>query len=715
MSASLLLELFTEELPPKALRSLGEAFAEGIASGLAERGLLEAGHERKAYSTPRRLAVHLSAVLTKSLDREQTKKLMPAKVAFDTAGNPAPALRKRLEKEGYAADVEMTGLLERRNEDATEYVFLHQIVPGMPLAAALQLSLEDTIARLPIPKLMSYQLADGKTTVQFVRPAHGLVALHGAETVPVAVLGLDAGRVTHGHRFQGVKDISVATADAYEEALEAHGQVIAAFDARRDKTEELLRAQAAVLGASLGPEEDVAPLLDEVTALVEFPSVYTGEFESEFLAVPQECLILTMRQNQKYFPLFDATGKLTNKFLIVSNMRLTDPKNVVDGNNRVVGPRLHDARFFYEQDRKQRLEERVPQLARVVYHNKLGSQLDRVERVQLLGGKIARAIGADPALTERAAWLAKADLVTSMVGEFPELQGIMGRYYALADGEDSRVANAVEQHYRPRFAGDTLPSHEVSVALALADKIETLVGIFGSGQRPTGDKDPFALRRHALGIVRFLVEKRLPIDLNALLREAQDGFSPGQLTTTRAEKEISIPLHVDVGNFVQERTRSYLRDRGYSVSEVESVLTLSSAKPSEYVERLNAVRQFLALTEASELAESDKRIRNIINKSDAASVIALTNEKQLIEPAEKTLLKSVRTLRPQVDSLIQHGSFDQALLLTAHIHLPVKQFFDEVMVNVEDDAIRSNRFALLHEVINLTNRVANLSELVIKS
>ena len=711
MSASLLVELFTEELPPKALKQLGEAFAHRLQDGLIRAQLMDRDPgDTRIYATPRRLAVLIRDVRPKAVDRIESKKLMPSKVAFAADGKPSAALAKRLEKEGATANQ-----LGRRIEGDTEYAFLTQTIPGLTLAAGLQLALEEALAKLPIPKVMSYQLADGATTVQFVRPAHGLLALHGGDVVEVSVLGLKAGRVTHGHRFQGTKDIPVATADAYEEALAAHGQVIASFDARRAETERQLRAKAAELGASLGPEPDVAPLLDEVTALVEYPSVYVGEFAPAFLAVPQECLILTMRQNQKYFPLFDAAGKLTNQFLIVSNMRLADPKNIVEGNQRVVGPRLEDARFFYNQDRKQRLEERVPQLARVVYHNKLGSQLERVERIQLLAGRIARQVGADSVQAERAAWLAKADLLTNMVGEFPELQGVMGHYYALADDEDPSVAEAVEQHYRPRFAGDALPANEISVAVALADKIDTLIGMFGVGQRPTGDKDPFALRRHALGIVRILVEKKLPLDLDTLLKETQNTFSAGQLTVTRVENTMSIPLYVDVIGFVQERAKSYLRDRGYSASEVESVLSLGSAKPSEYLERLAAVRRFLSLTEATDLAESDKRIRNIIAKSGAASAIALTDEKKLIESAEKKLLNSVRTLRPQVDLLIRQGNFERALLLTAQIHLPVKQFFDDVMVNVEDEATRNNRFALLHEVSNLTNRVADLSELVIKA
>jgi glycyl-tRNA synthetase beta chain len=711
VNASLLVELFTEELPPKALKQLGDAFGHRVQDWLIRAQLKDhAIADTRIFATPRRLAVLIKNVKPRAADQIESKKLMPSKVAFGADGKPSAALVKRLEKEGATPSQ-----LERVNEGDTEYAFLKRTIPGLTLAAGLQLALEEAVAKLPIPKVMSYQLADGATTVQFVRPAHGLVALHGSDVVEVSVLGLQSGRITHGHRFQGVRDIPVAAADAYEEALLAHGQVIAAFDARRANTEDQLRKKAAGLGASLGPEQDVAPLLDEVTALIEYPSVYAGAFDAGFLAVPQECLILTMRQNQKYFPLFDAAGKLIDKFLIVSNMRLDDAKNIVEGNQRVVGPRLEDARFFYNQDRKQRLEERVPQLARVVYHNKLGSQLERVERVQLLAGSIARRLGADAEQAARAAWLAKADLLTNMVGEFPELQGVMGQYYALADGEDASVAEALEQHYRPRFAGDALPANAVSIAVALADKLETLIGMFGVGQRPSGDRDPFALRRHALGIVRILVEKKLPLELEPLLKEAQERFPAGHLAVTRVEKTISIPLYADVSSFVQERARGYLRDRGFSVSEVESVLSLPSARPSEYVERLNAVRRFLSLTEAAELAESDKRIRNIISKSGAAATISRADEKRLVEVPEKKLLDSVRTLRPQVDTLIQQGNYERALLLTAQVHLPVKQFFDEVMVNVEDPDLRNNRFALLHEVSNLTNRVANLSELVIKA
>ncbi len=702
MSASLLVELLTEELPPKALRALGEAFSAGIASGLAARGLLGEGHARKTYCTPRRLAVHISAVLARSLDREQTKKLMPARVGFDAAGNPTSALQKRLEKEGFPANADVTGLIERRRDGDVDYAYLHQIVPGIPLAVALQASLEQAIAALPIPKAMSYQLADGETTVQFVRPAHSLLAMHGSEVVPVTLLGLNAGHITHGHRFQGVRDIPVEAADAYEEALAAHGQVIASFDARRAEIERQLRSEAAALGASLGPEEDIAPLLEEVTALVEFPSVYVGEFEPEFLAVPQECLILTMRQNQKYFPLFDAAGKLANKFLIVSNMRLSDPKNIVEGNQRVVRPRLADARFFFETDKKIRLEARVPQLGSIVYHNRLGSQLERVERVQLLAGKIARAMGADPVLAERAAWLAKADLVTSMVGEFPELQGIMGQYYALSDGEPSLVAIAIEQHYRPRFAGDALPANEIALAVALADKLETLAGMFGIGAQPTGDKDPFALRRHALGVIRILVEGALKMPLSDLVHAAFSVFARGLVGNAHADLEI----------FVLERLRSYLREAGYSANEIESVLCMHPTRLDQVPHQLAAVRTFSRLPEAASLAAANKRVANILKQAAArGESFDKAEEHEMKEPAERDLFDALKSASETATPLFQAGDYTGYLKAFAVLKFPVDTFFDSVMVMVDDQELRKNRLALLQDLRDEMNRVADISKL----
>lgn len=698
MSASLLVELFTEELPPKALKQLGVAFAHRLQDGLIRAQLKDRDPgDTRIYATPRRLAVLIQDVRAKAADRIESKKLMPAKVAFAADGKPSAALAKRLEKEGATADQ-----LERKVDGGAEYAFLTQAIPGLTLTAGLQLALDEAIAKLPIPKVMSYQLADGATTVQFVRPAHGLLALHGSDIVDVSVLGLKAGRVTHGHRFQGTKDIPVAAADAYEEALAAHGQVIASFDARRAETERQLRATAAELGASLGPEPDVAPLLDEVSALVEYPSVYVGEFEPEFLAVPQECLILTMRQNQKYFPLFDAAGRLTSKFLIVSNMRLADPKNIVEGNQRVVGPRLEDARFFYNQDRKQRLEERVPQLARVVYHNKLGSALERVERVQLLAGKIARQIGADAVLAERAAWLAKADLVTSMVGEFPELQGIMGRYYALADGEPALVVLAIEQHYRPRFAGDALPASEVALALALADKLETLAGMFGIGQQPTGDKDPFALRRHALGVIRILIEGKLKLSLFDLVAEAYSVFPRGMLGQT----------HTDLRIFVLERLRSYLREAGYTANEIESVLCLNPASLDLIPSQLAAVRTFAALPEAASLAAANKRVANILKQAEAkGESFDKAQAEQMKEPAERDLFDALKQASAKATPLFQAGDYTGYLKAFAVLKSPVDAFFESVMVMVDDEEVRKNRLALLQDLRHEMNRVADISKL----
>ncbi len=699
MTTPLLVELFTEELPPKALQRLGDAFAEGIVSGLRKARLVSADAKPRVFATPRRLAVLIPHVLAKAEDRLESKKLMPAKVAYDASGAPTAALTKRLEKDGASVSQ-----LERKAEGGNEFVYLTQTVPGVTLAAGLQSALEESIAKLPIPKVMSYQLANSHATVHFVRPVHGLIALHGAAVMDVSVLGLKAGRVAHGHRFLGAPDMELKTADEYEARLLNEGKVIAAFDTRRARINEQLKAKAAELSGTLGEYE---ALLDEVTALVEWPVVYVAGFDAEFLSVPQECLTLTMRTNQKYFPMFDKNGKLTERFLVVSNMEVADPVNIIEGNRRVVRPRLADARFFYEQDRRARLETRVPGLSKVVYHNKLGTQLERVGRIQLLAGKIARLIGADPLLAERAAWLAKADLLTGMVGEFPELQGVMGRYYALHDAEPALVADAIAEHYLPRFAGDRLPDSAVACCVALADKLDTLIGIFGVGAIPTGDKDPFGLRRHALGVIRILAERKLPLDVHELLTLAHETFAKGVLLANH-DGAVSNPRKATI--FVVERARSYLRDLGYAVLEIESVLDLSPT-PLEYVSRLDAARKFLALPEAAGLAEADKRIRNLLSKSGSDAAGPQADASMLVENEEKQLLGLTRQLRAQVDALLTQARFSEALLLTAQLHQPVTLFFEKVMVNAQDPALRNQRFALLHEVAALTNRVVNLSKL----
>ncbi len=702
MNAPLLVELFTEELPPKALQRLGEAFAYGLRDELTASGLLALDCAVEIFATPRRLAVLLSDVLTKAPDRQTEERLLPEKVGLDAAGKPTAALLKKLASLGR--DESAVPSIKKANDGKLMMLFLPQLAAGQSLQAGLASALEKTIAKLPIPKVMSYQLPNSTETVKFVRPAHGLVALHGTDIINVSVLGLAAGRTTHGHRFLGARDIELKSAGQYDARLLAEGKVIARFDVRRAEIESQLKAKASELNGTLGEYET---LLDEVTALVEWPVVYVAGFDAEFLSVPQECLILTMRTNQKYFPLFDAAGKLTEKFLVVSNMQVADPTNIIEGNKRVVRPRLADARFFYDQDRKARLETRVPGLSKVVYHNKLGTQLERVQRMQLLAGKIARLIGADPLLAERAAWLAKADLLTGMVGEFPELQGVMGRYYAQHDDEPAVVADAIAEHYLPRFAGDKLPESTVACCVALADKLDTLIGIFGVGAIPTGDKDPFALRRHALGVIRILAERKLPISVGELLSLAHDTFRQGVLF---AQHEGGVSNAAKAETFVFERAKSYLRDLDYAVLEIESVLDLSP-RPLEYVARLEAARKFLALPESAGLAEADKRIRNILSKSGASITAAKADETMLKESEEKQLLTTTRQVRGQVDALLQQGHFSEALLLTAQLHQPVTQFFDKVMVNAEDQALRENRFALLHEVANLTNRVANISKL----
>jgi glycyl-tRNA synthetase beta chain len=710
MSAPLLVELFCEELPPRALRRLGEAFAQGVADGLASRGLLEATASVQAFASPRRLAALIQDVREKGEDQAVEEKLMPRAVALDAGGKPTEALRKRLAKVGRGELADRPDLamgadrVEIRKEGNAEYAYLLRVAAGQALQGALQSALEEALEKLPIPKVMSYQLADGATTVKFVRPAHGLVALHGAQVVAVHVLGLESGRATHGHRFQGAQDIVLAKADDYAARLQAEGNVIASFDARRDEIRRQLARAAESLSAGLGPEESYAALLEEVTALVEMPTVYPGSFEEQFLAVPAECLVLTMRQNQKYFPLFDAAGKLTNRFLIVSNMRLADPSNIVHGNERVVRPRLADARFFFETDRKAPLADRVPQLATIVYHNKLGTQLERVERLRRLATRIQAMLPRGERgrpYADRAALLAKADLVTLMVGEFPELQGVMGKYYAEADGEEPSVVRAIEQHYWPRFSGDELPVGDVSIALALADKLETLVGIWGVGQQPSGDKDPFGLRRAALGVLRILSEKpeAHALDLGHLLAEAAGGFPAGKLAPDTA---------AGVHGFMLDRLRSMLRDKGYDANEVEAVLADDPTEVHRVWTRIEAVKAFRELPEAQSLAAANKRIRNILRKSGTAERVA---PDLLAQEEEKRLHASMESLAPRVAGHLERQDFTAALKDLAGIRDDVDAFFDKVLVNADDERLRMNRLALLTRLGALMNRVADISKL----
>ena len=706
---NLLVELFVEELPPKALKKLGEAFAGTLFEQLKSQGLTAADSVATPYATPRRLAVHITHVAAKAADQAVQVKLMPVSVALDAAGNPTPALLKKLQAVG--ADPSVVPTLKRQPDGKAEALFLDSLVTGATLDTGLQKALNEAIAKLPIPKVMTYQLQEGTPlpgwdSVQFVRPAHGLVALHGSSVVPVTALGLTAGRATHGHRFEAVADpITIVDADRYAGTLRDKGAVIASFGERRAAIESQLKTAAAQAGPALQAIEDEA-LLDEVTALVERPNVLVCSFEQEFLDVPQECLILTMKANQKYFPLLDAQGKLTNQFLVVSNISPADPSAVIGGNERVVRPRLADAKFFFDQDRRKTLESRVPQLAKVVYHNKLGTQGERVERVRAIAKAIGQQLGGDvlAQAADEAAKLAKADLLTDMVGEFPELQGVMGGYYARHDGLSEDIAFAIEDHYKPRFAGDELPRGQVGTVVALADKLETLVGLFGIGNLPTGDKDPFALRRHALGVIRMLVEKDLRLDMPAVVAQAAQAFGALLPDATKSNEQLL--------NFFYERVNGYLRERGASAQEADAVI---AARPmwGEFPKALDAVRAFAALPEAPALAAANKRIGNILKKAgDAEQVVdAHVSELLLQEPAEKALYEAMQRIVPQADAQFDAGDYTASLQTLAALREPVDAFFDGVMVNAEQIDLRLNRQGLLKTLHQAMNRVADLSRL----
>lgn len=711
---NLLVELFVEELPPKALQKLGDAFATVLGDQLKTQGLASTASVVTPFASPRRLAAHVTAVADKAADKAVQQKLMPVTVGLDKDGNATPALLKKLQALG--ADVSnpaaAVAALKRAQDGKAEALFYDSVVPGATLQAGLQKALDEAIAKLPIPKVMSYQLETdcgmdnflpGWTSVNFVRPAHGLVALHGSTVVPVKALGLSAGNSTQGHRFEAaVSPVVLADADSYAATLQKVGAVIASFAERKAEIARQLAAAAAKVGNGARPIEDEA-LLDEVTALVERPNVVICQFEEQFLGVPQECLILTMKANQKYFPLLDAAGKLTNKFLVVSNISPEDTSFVTGGNERVVRPRLADAKFFFDQDRKKTLASRVEGLGKVVYHNKLGTQGERVERVRAIAKAIATQLG-DAALVadaDQAALLAKTDLVTDMVGEFPELQGIMGGYYALNDGLGETVAHAIEDHYKPRFAGDALPRNTAGVVVALADKLETLVGMFGIGNLPTGDRDPFALRRHALGVIRMLVEKDLPLDLSALLAGAVPAFGD-KITDASAA----------LADFIYDRLAGSLREQGYSAQEVDAVLALRPQRLALVQKQLAAVRAFAALPEAPALAAANKRVGNILKKAEVEGPVdAHVNPALLQEQAEKDLFAALQRFVPEANAQFDAGDYTASLQTLAVLRAPVDAFFDDVMVNAEQLDLRLNRLGLLKSLHEAMNRVADLSRL----
>ncbi|QOZ85250.1 MULTISPECIES: glycine--tRNA ligase subunit beta [Chromobacterium] len=682
MNQTLLIELLTEELPPKALEKLAASFAQTIGDELKKMQFAPADAETTVYASPRRLAVQLANVAALQPDQKITRK-GPAVTAGFKDGQPTPALA------GFARScgVEVSALSTMSDGKQDVYAY-ESVKQGQPLAAVLADVVALALKKLPVPKLMRW----GSLDVQFVRPVHGLIMLHGDAVVPGEVLGLQSGQSTRGHRFLSEGEVTVANADAYARTLHESGKVVASFDARRELIRHKLTEAAARLNATIAAPE---ALFDEVTGLVEWPVVLEAGFEAEFLRVPQECLILTMQQNQKYFPLLDASGKLMNRFLLVSNLETADPSFIVGGNERVLRARLSDAKFFFEQDQKARLDSRLPRLANVVYHNKIGSQLERVERLQSIAGAIAHELGADAALAARAAYLAKADLVSDMVGEFPELQGVMGMYYAQHDGEHAEVAAAIEGHYHPRFAGDTLPEGKIATAVALADKLETIVGIWGIGLIPTGDKDPFALRRAALGVVRMALEADL--DVKALLNIVAAAFPAGKLSANVAD---------EVFGFMMDRLKNFLA-ADYKGDEIDAVLAQAPSRLAEVRAVLSAVAAFKALPEASALAAANKRVKNILKKAEGE--VGAVNPALLSEAAEQALFAAVEQLAPQVDGQFAARDFAAALTQLASLRAPVDAFFDGVMVMADDAAVRNNRIALLARLAGLFNRVADIS------
>ena len=707
-SAALLVELFTEELPPKTLKRLGDSFAQSVFQSLNQVHLIGANAKLQSFASPRRLALLIEDVVLQAPDHPVREKLLPTSIAFDERGQASAPLQKKLAALGYANTP--ISQLEKSGEGKNEALYLNVTAKGADLQNSLQLAFEEAVKQLPIAKMMHYQVhnANGDLQdVEFARPVHRIVAMHGSHVLPIQVFGMTASNATEGHRFMSSGPIAIQSAVDYENTLEREGKVIASFSKRRQLIEaELLKA--AQSDRVLMPDS----LLDEVTALVEFPAIYTCHFDPEFLDVPQECLILTMQTNQKYFALTDDAGKLKNRFLIVSNIATQRPEGIISGNERVIRPRLSDARFFFQQDKKRSLESRIADLAKVVYHNQLGNQLERMGRVQAIAIHIANqiheaGIGIDPKTVSRAAELAKTDLLSDMVGEFPELQGVMGQYYALADHEHPDVAAACSEHYLPRFAGDALPKTLVGTVLAIADKLETIMGIWAIGLVPTGDKDPFALRRHALGICRLLIEKNLPLDLNTLIGLAKNQFSGVTLKNQVSEEAIY--------QFILERLRAYLKDhllgdKPYTVPEIESVLSMNPGKINDLTVRLEAVRSFNELSEATQLAAANKRISNILKKIEGK--LPSEVQTQLLRlPAEINLLKSLEALSPKLDQQFKSHDFIGLLQNLVALSQPIDQFFSDVMVMDEDLQLRQNRIALLNQLHQKMNLVADIGKL----
>lgn len=698
MKQELLIELLTEELPPKALAKLSVAFSKGVHGELSRLGLVDSNDSLvHSYATPRRLAVTINDVLQQAADVERREKVLPVKVGLDEHGNESASLMKKLSAMGFSDKT----LADLENDNETFFITYTQ--KGAVLQEILEKLLADVAEKLPIPKVMTYQIHSGTTNEQdisFVRPIKRVLVLFGVDVLPVTIFGVQADRITDGHRFMSHKNINIASASEYAHVLRTQGMVEPDFNVRRKSIHDQLKSQA-------GDKHVIMPdsLLDEVTALTEWPVVYKASFDKEFLSVPQECLILTMQTNQKYFAMTNADGSLVNEFLLVSNILTETPENIIEGNARVVRPRLADAQFFFEQDKRKSLNNMTAKLNTVVYHNKLGSQGERGIRVQAIAGYIAQQLSANVTDTQRAANIAKADLVSDMVGEFPELQGIMGRYYAIHHGEKPDVAAACAEHYQPRFSGDGLPASKIGLVVALADKLETLVGIWGIGLQPTGEKDPFALRRHALGVVRMISEKKLPLSLNELLKVVQSQFD--------ANPQVKNSIDA-VKKFMVDRLKGLLKDSGSSIAHIEAVLSNEPDRLDELNEKLLAVRAFSLLPQAAHLAAANKRCVNILQKAtDKNEDISNQVVSSLLsEAAEIDLANAINEVKPKVHEALSKYQYQTALTVLADLKEPVDAFFTNVMVMTDDSKVRANRLALLKDLSSLMNGVADISYLV---
>jgi len=693
---NLLIELLTEELPPKSQKQLGVAFAKSVKEFLVKHHLANETSEDSVFSTPRRIGIYLKDVKDEAANQNTSIKLMPASIGFDVSGKPTEALLKKLH--GIGLDQKAVSLIIKKNESNNEVLYIDKDVEGAKLKDIIAECISSSLTRLPIKKMMSYQLSDGWTTVNFVRPAHGLIILHGANIIKTNVLGIESNRSTLGHRFESKKEvIEIQHADEYKEQMKAEGNVIVSFEERKTLIKNSLNDKATNLSNQLTPIND-EDLLEEVTALVEYPNILVGEFESKFLEVPQECLILTMKANQKYFPLIDKNNKLANQFLIVSNISPKNSTLIIQGNEKVIRPRLSDAEFFYTQDKKKPLKDYLSQLQHIVYHNKLGTQSERSERVKMIASLIVKNLNQSKLLDAvlLASDLSKADLSTNIVGEFPELQGIMGRYYALNEKISEEVAFAIEDHYKPRFSGDTLPRNSVGDIVAIADKIETLIGLFSIGEKPTGDKDPFALRRQVIGIIRILTEKNISLNLNTTISDSIK-------TTKLAESK-------DLNSFIYDRISNFFKDQGYAALDIDAVLAIDSGLISEIPKRLNAIKEFSQLPESKDLASANKRVGNILKKADFKSALKI-DPALLKDIAEVNLYKTLDLVDAEARKEYLANNYSSSLKLLCKLKNPIDQFFNDVMVNVEDESLKMNRLALLEKLYSAMNLVADLSKL----